>query len=717
MTSETGVELEIGTGGDSEQSPASLEARWQAVWRAERAFAAPGPEDERAPAYVFADCLLATAEPQIGQIRTYAIADAYARFLRARGRAVLFSLGVDSFGLPAEQAALALGVSPREWVGRCCERIRDRLETLGCSCDWERMLVSSDPDYYGTTQRLFLALLERDLLYRQDGRWFLRIDRHIDANERGLTALAGWEETAIDLQRATIGRIDGVEIHVSTFGGGDLTVFTPHADAIAKASFVAISPSHREVDQWTADPAVAEQVAPMREVEWQRMEDDAEKIPMVVTDALATVPGVAGMLPIVISPVVDLRFGPTAVLGIPELDSADREIAKRLPTPAGAAWKTSSSGSSARPAVRYRAHDLTVSRPRPWGAPVPLVDCTACGTVPVPVEDLPVLLPDALQIAPEGEDPLAEHADFYRCVCPRCGGEARRDTDTVDPRLDGTWTWTAICVPPERRAAAMINDPEYARWLPVEQVVSNVDAAACLFERRLLAGILQDIGELPSLPDREPFSKALMHQGVRLEEATTSEHLGDVADLDELVARVGGDTVRLAMLHAASPGRAFSWNEQPLRCCQRFLQTLHDYAEPRLREWARLSDQTPEQASIDASEKMRRRLAHWCAVACEKVTAQLECLQMQRAAHNVMLLLTRIQDFESRVLEHREIEALDREAVLAALLLLVRLLAPLAPHIAEELWSLAGNEGLVCDAGWPTSSRPASSNGSTDGSP
>jgi leucyl-tRNA synthetase len=186
-----------------------------------------------------------------------------------------------------------------------------------------------------------------------------------------------------------------------------------------------------------------------------------------------------------------------------------------------------------------------------------------------------------------------------------------------------------------------------------------------------------------------------------------------VGDLDELIARVGGDTVRLAMLRAASPGRAFRWNEQPLRHCRRFLQTLYDYAEPRLREWARLSDHTPE-ASIDTSERMRRRLAHWCAVACEKVTVQLEGLQMQRAAHNVMLLLTRIQDFESRVLERGEIDALDREAIVAALLLLVRLLAPLAPHVAEELWSAAGNTAFVCDAGWPTPSRPMRAEGSSD---
>jgi leucyl-tRNA synthetase len=715
MMSDIGLEQEIQTGPDSEYRAESLEAHWQDVWRARRAFAAPAPEDERAPAYVFADCPVTSGENHIERIRTFTIADACARSLRARGRAVLFSLAFDSFGAHAEQGAVRMGVSPREWVQRCREQVCGQLESLGCSCDWERTFVSSESDSYRWTQWLFLAMLERGLIYRRANRWFMRIDTYIDENERGLAALTGWDGAAIERQRAAIGRVHGVEMRASTLSGGELTVFTPHAEAIAKATFVAISPAHAEIGQWTADPVLAEQVEGMREIDWQCAGEDAEQIPMALTDALATVPGVAGMLPIVISPLVDARFGPTAVLGIPELDSTDREIATRLPTPPGTTWKVSSSGATTRPAVRYRARDLAISSSQPWGAPIPLVDCPACGTVPVPLDDLPVRLPDELHTAGESDNPLAESTALSQCTCPRCGGAALRETGTIDSCMDRMWMWMPICVPTERRASAMMNDSEYARWLPVEQVVFHVDAAARMFERRLLAEFLQDIGELPPLPDREPFSKALMHEGVQLQEATISEHLGNVVDLDALVARVGSDTVRLAMLYAASPGRAFSWNDQPLRHCQRFLQRLHGYAEPRLREWARLRDRTPEQASIDTSDKLHRRLAHWCAVACEKVTLQLEGLELHRAAHNVMRLAIRIEDFESRVLERGEIEPRDREATVAALLLLVRLLAPLTPHIAEELWSAAGNTELVSDAGWPALSRPARADHRNDG--
>jgi leucyl-tRNA synthetase len=765
-------------GGSSENSfstrgadydPAPIEARWRAIWEQAHAFAAPPPGDEREPAYVFAGCPFTSGDAHMGHIRSYTIADAHARFLRARGRAVLFSLGFDSFGLPAELEAERRGIPPREWVAHCCARMRGQFEALGYSCDWERTFVSSEPEHYRWTQWLFLAMLERGLVYRheaqvswcdscqtvlatlqaEDGtcwrchsevrfvrmaQWFVRITAYAQDNERGLEALPGWDKAAIGAQRAVLGRVDGVELDASTFDGGTLTVFTPHPKAIAQAAFVAVSPGHPDVDRWITDRSetgqrVAEQLAAMREAGWRRAERGAEHGPVVQTGALATVPGVAGMLPIVISPLVDARFGPTAVLGIPEHDPTDASIAQRLPAPAGTAWKATKAPAAPRPAVRYRARDFAISRQRAWGAPIPLIHCPACGTVAVPFEDLPVRLPDDLRVGGEGGNPLASRPDFYECSCPHCGGTAKRETDTIDCHVDGMWMWMPICVPPEGRATEMFSHPEYARWLPAEQIVWGADAGGYMFDQRLIGKVLQDLGQLPPLPDREPFTKALMHQMIRLEGRKMSKHLGNVVDPNELVANVGADTVRLAVLHAASPGRTFNWNDQPVRYCQIFLKKLYGYAEGRLRKWsphptaavdpATRPPATPPNTEsgplddtgepgdpldrIDTAEKLRRRLANWCRVACEKVTENLERLEMQRAAHNAMLLLTRIQDFEQRALEQRggELDPADREAIVAALELLTRLIAPLTPHIAEELWSLAGHTTLVCNAPWP----------------
>jgi leucyl-tRNA synthetase len=740
--------VSVREGATEGYDPSAIETRRQAAWAAARAFATPPPQDPRPPAYVFAGCPFTSGDAHMGHIRSYTIADACARFQRARGNAVLFSLGFDSFGLPAELEALRRGISPQAWVARCSGRMRGQFEALGYSCDWERTFDSSQPEHYRWTQWLFLAMLEADLVYRreaqvswcdscqtvlaalqsEDGRcwrchnpvrfvrlaqWFMRISAYVQDNERGLAELPGWDKASVGAQRAVIGRVEGVELDAGTFDGPPLTVFTPHAQAIAQAAFVAVSPGHPEIDRWAAKPEVAEQLGRVREAGWRREDRDAEQIPVVRTGALASVPGVAGMLPIVISPLVDARFGPTAVLGVPACDATDASIAQRLAADAsggggarggnlgalGGAWKATrpKSDQVPRAAVRYRARDIAISRQRAWGAPIPLVHCERCGTVPVPYEDLPVRLPDDLQITGEG-NPLAVHEGFLSCSCPRCGGPARRESDTIDCHVDGMWMWMPICVPAKDRGEAMFSHSEYQRWLPARQIVWGADAGGYMFDQRLIGKVLQDLHALPELERREPFENALMHQMIRLDGRKMSKHLGNVVDPNELVATVGADTVRLAVLSAASPGRIFNWNEQPVRAAQLFLRRLWEYAEPRVRAWA-----GPGTPQIDTSEKLRRRLANWCRVALEKVTTDLERLESQRAANNTMLLLKRIEDFERLAAERRrgEPDERDREAIVAALLQLARMLEPLTPHIAEELWALAGNETLLAATPWP----------------
>ena len=611
--------------------PAAIEARWQAAWTQQRAFAVPPPQDERTPAYVFAGCPFTSGDAHMGHIRSYTISDAYARFLRARGNAVLFSLGFDSFGLPAELEAVRRGVSPQEWVARCVARMGAQFRRLGYSCDWERSFVSSEPDHYRWTQWLFLAMLQRDLVYRheaqvswcdscqtvlaalqvEDGtcwrchgevrfrrlpQWFMRISAYVRDNEQGLEQLPGWSKAAIGAQRAVIGRVDGVELDATLIDGTPLTVFTPHADAIDRASFIVVSPAHPLLELWTAQPRVAKQLTQVREAGWRREDRDLEQAPVVPTGALAGVPGVAGMLPIVISPLVDARFGPTAALGIPDVDATDARIAQRLHQDKRAgggggalsgAWKAGKTAAKPRGAVRYRARDFAISRQRAWGAPIPLVHCERCGTVPVPFAELPVRLPEDLQVSGSG-NPLEGIEEFVRCKCPTCGGQARRETDTIDCHVDGMWMWMPICVPYEDRPEHMFDHPEYKRWLPAKQIVWGADAGGYMFDQRLIGKVLQDLDTLPPVPGREPFTNALMHQMIRLEGRKMSKHLGNVVDPNELVVQDGADTVRLAVLQAASPGRIFNWNEQPVRYCQTFLTRLFEYAAPRLTAWAAL---------------------------------------------------------------------------------------------------------------------------------
>jgi leucyl-tRNA synthetase len=704
--------------GTSYDAPA-IEARWQHAWIDSQTFAVPDRDDSREPAYVFAGCPFTSGDAHMGHIRSYTIADAYARYLRARGYAVLFSLGFDSFGLPAELEAMKRGISPQEWVALCIERMRGQFERLGYSCDWARTFDSSQPDHYRWTQWLFLAMMERDLVYRrvaqvnwcescqtvlaalqaQGGecwrchgpvrlvrrpQWFIRISAYVEDQEQGLESLPGWTKAAAGAQRAVIGRVDGVEMDAATLDGRTLTVFTPHVTSIADAAFIAMSPGHPDIEAWTAGEGVRAKLDELRQTGVQRSDRDSAQVPVVETGVLMTVRGVQGMLPVVVSPTVDGRFGPTAVVGIPSEDSTDRAIEERLSLRAtSGALKVKQSGSAARQAVRYKASDFPISRQRSWGAPIPLIHCEKCGTVPVPKEELPVKLPDDLEITGEG-NPLEHDEDWLACTCPSCGGPARRESDTIDCHVDGMWMWMPIVVPFEDRPQQMFSHSDYARWLPAKQIVWGADAGGYMFDQRLIGKVLQDLDELPPLKQREPFESALMHEMVRMDGRKMSKHLGNVVDPNELVERVGADTVRLAVLYAAAPGKSFNWNDQPLRYAQTFLHELWTFAEPRLREW----DASGE---IDESDKLRRKLAVWCRIATEKITADYDALEMHRAARNVILLFTRLRDFEARAQDARggDLEPEDQAAIAICLRKLLELAAPLVPHIAAELLSRA----------------------------
>ncbi len=270
-----------------------------------------------------------------------------------------------------------------------------------------------------------------------------------------------------------------------------------------------------------------------------------------------------------VSPIVDGRYGATAVLGIPARDRTDALIASRLSLRVSEDGSEDSSEDApppvpgARPAMRYRANDFSISRQRSWGTPIPIVYCDGdCGIVPVPEEQLPVLLP--LDLKPTGAgNPLAEREDFVQTTCPSCGGPARRETDTLDCHFDALWLWVPVCVPPaerERPLDEIFALEDLRAWLPSERVVAGSDSGNFVFDQRIVTKALRDIGPLAFLPDGEPFAGCLFHEMVIRDGRKMSKHLGNVVDPDELVARYGADTVRLATLYAARPQRALNWS-------------------------------------------------------------------------------------------------------------------------------------------------------------
>jgi leucyl-tRNA synthetase len=733
--------------GPPEYDPRAIEARRQQAWRERDAFRTPAPPAAGKGLYVKASAPFTSGNVHIGHVRSYAIGDAYARFQRARGEAVLFAFGFDAFGLPAELGAIAGGVSPSEWVARCAQHMTGQLQRLGFSFDWERTFMSSDPLMYRWSQWLFLTLLEHDLIYRgtanvdwcdtcqttlatiqvEDGRcwrchnpvrlivrpqWFLKISAYLEENDRNLAALErNWDETSLASQRFVLGRVDGVELDLPVdevdgvqAGARTLTVFTPHAQALGEARFVLISPKHPAIDDWAADPAVQERLEELRSGGWERSERDAEEMPLVDTGRTVTL-GEA-TLPVLISPLVDGRFGATAALGIPTHDRTDAVMAERLragsgdpspPTPPPSPVEIE----GARAAVRYRAGDFTISRQRSWGTPIPIVYCERCGTVPVAKAQLPVLLP--LDLKPTGEgNPLAERADFVEVACPRCGEPARRETDTLDCHFDALWLWIPACVPAaerERPLEEILALTDLRSWLPSERLVAGTDSGNFVFDQRIVTKALRDIGPLAFLAEGEPFAGCLFHEMVIRDGRKMSKHLGNVVDPDELVQELGADTLRLAVLYAARPQKSLNWSESAVAHSHRFLKGLWTYTHAQLA----LDPGTLDAEGVFHTEFLRVRLRKWCETGVAKIGEDLAQLEMHKAVRNTMRLLDRIKDFEKKATARAggTLGAENHAALLEALGLLAQVLIPFAPHIGEELWLALKGADAPLDPAWP----------------
>ncbi len=674
----------------------------------------------------------------MGHIRSYSIGDAHARFRRARGDAVLYSLGFDAFGLPAELGALEHGLPPREWVDTCAARMREQFDALGFSFDWSRTFMSCDEDIYRWSQWLFLVLLEGRFIYEREGsvdwcdscktvlaraqaeggecwrchgpvrlvrrsQWYVRGSVYAEENDRRLADLTAWNKGAIGAQRSVLGRVDGVELDAQTLDGRALTLFTPHAGDVEAAEFALLSPNHPEIDLWTTREGAREKLAGLRDAGWQRDDRKLEEVAVVETGDSIFVPGISHPLPVLISPSVDARFGPTAVLGIPSADRTDKAIFEKPEMTLndargglrhGGVWRGAKVKVVPRPAKRFRAGDFPISRQRAWGTPIPIVHCDACGTVPVPLDQLPVRIPEDLTVTAEG-NALLDRPDFLECECPSCGGPARRETDTLDCHFDAASQQYPLPAPTADRGRSLLTHPELQRWVPVEWYINGADTGNFVLDQRTISKMLRDLGHFTWLPDGECYRATFTHEMVQLDGRKMSKHLGNTVTPHEIVEQVGADTLRLAMLHAAAPAKAFTWDESLLTYSSAFLRRLWTFAEPRLS-----AASSPPQA-LDLSDGLRRRLAGWCDTAVAKTTENYARLDMHRATRNLVALFERIEDFEGRVAARREPTPSDREATVYALCLLLRLLAPVAPHIAEELWARSGSEGFVADAGWP----------------
>ena len=756
--------------------PQSIEPRWQERWDAARSFAAgnrPGAEKR----YVLEMFPYPSGAMHMGHARVYTIGDALARWLRMRGYDVLHPIGFDALGLPAENAAIKDGMHPAARTRENIVSFRAEMRSLGYAFDWDREIVTADPEYYRWNQWFFLKMLERGLVYRRQGKanwctgcmtvianeqvlekdgvqtcerchspvlekiipeWAFRITAYAGALLQGLDELTGWPERVTTMQRNWIGRSAGAEVDFPVAGTGErIKVFTTRLDTIFGCTYVVLAPEH---------PLVAAVTRPERQdevrafVERMRRTEAAERTGEgapkegVFTGAEAVNPFTGQRLPVWIANFVLAEYGTGAVMSVPAHDQRDFEFARKYglpvktviqpvrgePTPAGDRLQAATtedgvladsgpyvglSSAEARrrmsadakaqgfgaETVRWHLRDWGFSRQRYWGTPIPIIYCEEHGAVPVPLDQLPVRLPDQAIITGTGEPPLAKVPEFVNTTCPICARPARRETETMDTFVDSAWYYARYLSPKDDQQPF---DPKLAqRWLPIDVYVGGPEHAVMhLLYFRFWNRVMHELGLVPSA---EPCRR-LVTQGIvnGPDGRKMSKRWGNVVAPGPIVKRFGADTVRMFMLFAAPPEKDIDWSDEQVDGLFRFLSRVWRIFHARQACFAADEAALPE-ASGPALE-LRRRTHR----TIRKVTDGLETdLKFNTGIAALMELVNDLYALEPT-------GAAEQAAVREALIALATLLAPFAPHAAEELWhevrGPAAAELLLADQPWPT---------------
>jgi leucyl-tRNA synthetase len=714
--------------------PRKIEPKWQQAWEAERAFYVSNPEPGTEPEqkfYMLEMLPYPSGTLHMGHVLNYTLGDVLTHFRRRNGWSVLRPMGFDSFGLPAENAAIRQGGHPREIIERNIEGIRAEMRRLGWAIDWDREASAHEPEYYRWTQWLFLRFLERGLAYRKeapvnwcpndqtvvaneyviDGRcercgaevvsmnmeqWFFRITAYADALLQDLDVL-DWPERTKTIQRNWIGRSEGAEVlfRVEELDV-DIPVFTTRADTLHGATFFVLAPEHPLVEQLGNDEvrdyvqkAVARSVA-----ERQSKEKDG-----VFTAQYVINPVNDERIPVWVADYVLMDYGTGAIMAVPGHDERDREFAQRYDLPVrpvideendvlvDSGEYTGLSTDEAQqkivewlrergrgaPAVSYRLRDWSMSRQRYWGCPIPVVYCEDDGIVPVPDEELPVLLPDVDDYRPKGKPPLASNEEWLNAPCPRCGKPARREADTMDTFVDSSWYFLRYCDPHNDRAP--FDRRLVDTWMPVDQYIGGIDhATGHLLYSRFFVKVLNELGLIGV---REPFQR-LFHQGwVRQGGSKMSKSKGNVTGPHQLIDLYGADAVRLYILFMGPADQDMEWTEEGVEGISRFLRRL----------WRMVNEVAEKAPAGDPGSSELARAAHR---AIARVTDDIDRrFQFNTPIAAVMELANELG------------RAPEDPAARFAAETAVTLIQPYAPHIAEELWSRLGHDRLW-DQPWPT---------------
>ena len=727
--------------------PTALEHRWQERW-AETGLYATDEDTGKPKHYALTMLPYPSGDLHVGHWYAMTPSDTRARFMRMNGYRVFFPIGFDAFGLPAENAAINRGIHPYKWTMSNIENMRGQLRQMGAMFDLSSEVVTCKPEYYRWNQWFFLKFFEKRLAYRKEApvdwcpkdqttlareqvvgperrcercgtqvikknlpQWLFKITDYAD--ELLDFSKIEWPERVETLQRNWIGRSEGAEIKFEIEGYGPIEVFTTRPDTLFGATFFVTSPEHPAVDKVTTPEregevrAYVEKAARMSEID--RTDVTREKTG-VFTGAYATNPANGQKIPVYAADYVLMGYGTGAIMAVPGQDERDWEFAEKYDLPIvrtvqppedfdGKAYTGEgpaiNSGfldglgvneakermiehlekeGTGRRAVTYRIRDWLISRQRYWGTPIPIIYCPEHGAVPVPEEDLPVRLPEDAEFMPTGESPLKLDPDFYNTECPVCGGPATRETDTMDTFMDSSWYQYRYLSPHYEEGPF---DPERGeKWLPVDQYTGGIEHAVMhLLYTRFFTKVMRDLG----LVDFDEPMRRLFNQGIILgpDGNRMSKSRGNVVNPQDFVDRYGSDALRCFLMFVGPWNEGGPWDSQGIGGVSRFLR----------RAFSLVAGGEASGALADPAELPRRtnRLV-------KKVTADLETFRFNTSIAALMEHTNYLLGVRGEI---------DEEEWREALRTFVAVLAPFAPHHAEEMWAEMGEGGSVHEQAWP----------------
>jgi leucyl-tRNA synthetase len=746
--------------------PQSIEKKWQERWADEGTYQVDN-DDPRPPYYVLCMYPYPSGPAHQGHVRNYTFGDLLVRNRTMHGYGVLSPIGFDSFGLPAENAAIKTGTHPRIFSDARIEELKASLRALGAVYDWRREVRSHDPEYIKWNQVIFERLLEAGLAYRKmapvnwcpgcqtvlaneqvlpDGtcersgdvvekrdleQWFLRITAYAEELLSGLDDL-DWPERVKTMQRNWIGRSEGAEFDVPVKGHEDKTirVFTTRPDTSFGMTFVVLAPEHPLVNEITTDEhraeveAFVERVNRETEIERQSTETALERRG-VFTGAYAVNPFNGAEVPIFLADYVLMSYGTGAIMAVPGQDQRDWDFAKAYDLPIirtveppegwegeaylgdgptiNSGWLTGATDVATAKAraiewleqqgigerkVNYRLRDWLVSRQRYWGCPIPVVYCPDHGIVPVPEDQLPVLAPDDVEFRPTGQSPLKYHEGFLHTTCPQCGGPAERETDTMDTFVDSAWYFLRFCDPWQPDVPFGKEAAEH--WMPVDQYIGGIEHAILhLLYARFYTRALADLGFAPQ-GLREPFERLFTQGMIRMDGTKMSKSRGNLVAPSKYFETVGADALRLYHLFVGPPTDDFDWSDQTdemIEGVHRFLARVWRLGTGGV-DRAKVVDRASASADIEVEKGTHRLIA--------RVTDDDERWSYNTAVAALMQFVNELYRYVQTE------EGARRETLDFALDTLLKLMAPMAPHVTAELWErLHGQGTTVHDQSWP----------------